>query len=139
MSRLVSATNHLERAMGFELHRLPVHRQGPLTGLEDLQYPQRIGAIGFGRTPGLDTVEKMLAFQDQWLTGRNGDGLRCWLFDHELAIYEIDLFIEQLQLICLPHVVENRHSILSYYHQLLLLMRVQPADEQVCPDAAVEQ
>src|ERR1017187_2767334 len=57
--RTASGTNHLQRPLWFQLHRLAVHTERALAGFEHPQDAPSIVAVRFGSAAGLDTFHKM--------------------------------------------------------------------------------
>src|SRR5437667_11863467 len=96
-------------------------------------------AVGFGCSARLDALEKMPALHDEWLIGRKLDRLANRPLHDELPLHEVDPLIVNLQLVGLPNVIEYSHSFLADDYQFLLLVRMQPAYEQVSAGAPVEQ
>jgi len=108
--------------------------QRALAGGQDLQDSQALSAIRPGLPPGNDAIQEMLTLEAEGLLGRKGDLLGILAPRHRHAIHPLDAVLVEGELALLDDVVEDRHAAIAHDHEPLLLVGMEPADEDVAGD-----
>src|SRR5262249_17731321 len=123
----------------FAQHDRPsIQTQGDLARLQDAQDLQTLRGVARRLLAGPNALQKGLAFVAQGLRGGQGDHPGTALLQNGLRVVEIHPLIVQDQLFSVQEVVEHGHLRAPDHDEPLFLEGVQPADEDVGPDARSE-